>query len=263
MGKVIAFANQKGGVGKTTTAINVAAALAEKGQNVLLIDIDPQGNASWGLGVDEETAEYTIYDLLLGECTFGQAAVKTDYENLSVITANVDLAAADGELKKAAKPEYVMKSKLIGYRDSYDYIIIDCPPSLNLLTINSLSCADSVIIPLQCEPLALVGLSQLLETVSLIRQRLNPELKVDGVVFTMYDGRTKISQQVVQDVRQNLKTHIYQNIIPTNVSLKEAPSFGEPINVYNKRSVGARAYAGLADEILRRDRKTPKSESES
>ena len=261
MAKVISIANQKGGVGKTTTAMNLSACLAEKGMNVLLIDMDPQGNATWGLGVEEDQSEYTVYDLLLGECSFNQAVVKTKYDNLSVIASNVDLAAADHDLEKVSNSEYVLKSKLIGYSDNYDYIIIDCPPSLNALTINALSCSDSVIIPLQCEALALLGLSQLMETVAIIKERLNPKLKIGGVLFTMYDGRRKLSQQVVQEVRENLKAHIYQHLIPNNVSLAEAPSFGEPISVYNKRSLGARAYAGLAEEVLKQDKKTGKKDN--
>lgn len=250
MGKIISISNQKGGVGKTTTAVNLSACLAEAGKKVLLIDMDPQGNASSGLGVDRNETEYSTYDLLLNECTFNQAKVDTEYENLSVIPSDVDLAAAEMELLSAENREYVLKSQLLAYKKNYDYIIIDCPPSLNTLTLNALACADSVIIPIQCEYYALEGLAQLLETIELIKNRLNPRLKIDGVVFTMYDGRTNLSTQIVQNVRDNLGHHIYRNLIPRNVRLAEAPSFGEPINVYDRRSVGTAAYRGLAKEVM-------------
>ena len=250
MGKIISVANQKGGVGKTTTAVNLSACIAEAGKKVLLIDMDPQGNATSGLGVDGSELEYSSYDLLLSECTFNQAKTETAYENLWVIPADVDLAAAELELLEAENKEYILKSQLLAYKKDFDFIIIDCPPSLNTLTLNALACSDSVIIPIQCEYYALEGLAQLLNTIELVRTRLNPRLKIDGVVFTMYDGRTNLSMQIVRNVKDNLKQHIYQSLIPRNVRLAEAPSYGEPISVYDRRSVGAAAYKGLAKEVM-------------
>ena len=249
MGKIIAISNQKGGVGKTTTAINLSACLAEMGKKVLLIDIDPQGNAGSGLGINSDELDYSVYDLLLGDCTFNQVRVDTAFENLSVIPSDADLAALEQDLLSENNREYVLKGKLIANKKDYDYIIVDCPPSLNVLTLNALSCADSVIVPIQCEYFALEGLAQLMRTIELVKSRLNPKLVIDGVLFTMYDGRTNLSAQIVNDVRNNLKQHIYQNLIPRNVRLAEAPSFGEPINVYDKRSMGTAAYRGLAKEV--------------
>ncbi len=250
MGKIISVSNQKGGVGKTTTAINLSACLAEAGKKVLLVDMDPQGNAGSGLGVDKEESEYSVYDLLLNECTFNQVKAASKYENIDVLPSDPDLAAAELELLGVENKEYILKSRLAAYKKNYDYIIVDCPPSLNTLTLNALSAADSVIIPIQCEYYALEGLAQLLNTISLVKERLNPRLRIDGVLFTMYDGRTNLSLQIVQDVRQNLRQHIYQTIVPRNVRLAEAPSFGEPINIYDKRSVGTAAYRALAKEVI-------------
>ena len=250
MGKIISIANQKGGVGKTTTAINLSACLAEAGKKVLVIDMDPQGNATSGLGVDRNELEFSTYDLLLNECTFNQVKVDTEYENLSVIPSDVDLAAAELELLSAENKEFILKSQLLAYKKDYDFVIIDCPPSLNTLTLNALACSDSVLIPIQCEYYALEGLAQLMNTISLVHDRLNPRLKIDGVVFTMYDGRTNLSMQIVQNVKDNLKQHIYQTLIPRNVRLAEAPSYGEPINIYDRRSIGAAAYKELAKEVI-------------
>lgn len=255
MGKVISIANQKGGVGKTTTAINLSACLAEAGMKVLVIDMDPQGNTTSGLGVEKDELEYSTYDLLLCECTFNQALIKTEFENIEIIPSDVDLAAAEVDLLGIENKEYILKSHLMTTKNRYDYVIIDCPPSLNTLTLNALSCSDSVVVPIQCEYYALEGLSQLMHTIELVKERLNSKLKIDGVVFTMYDGRTNLSLQIVDTVKDNLNQHIYSSLIPRNVRLAEAPSFGKPIIHYDSRSVGAEAYRGLAKEIMTADGK--------
>ena len=252
MGRVIAIANQKGGVGKTTTAINLSAALAEAGKQVLTIDIDPQGNTTSGLGVDKNGVDLTIYNLILGECTIEETVIVSDFDNLYLIPSNVDLSAAEIELIGIQEKEYILRNAVKAIRDDYDYIIIDCPPSLNMLTINAMTTANTVLVPIQCEYYALEGLSHLLHTVNLVKQRLNPDLEMEGVVFTMYDARTNLSLQVVENVKSNLHQTIYKTIIPRNIRLAEAPSHGLPINVYDSKSTGAESYRLLAEEVIHR-----------
>lgn len=253
MGKAIAVTNQKGGVGKTTTAINLAACLAEKGKKVLAIDIDPQGNTTSGLGVDKGNIENTVYELLIGECTIEECMTESVVENLFVLPSDVNLAGAEIELIGVDEKEYILKKCVDLIKDSFDYIIIDCPPSLNILTVNAMTTADAVLVPIQCEYYALEGLSQLIHTINLVKDRLNADLEIEGVVFTMYDARTNLSLQVVENVRKNLEQKIYNSIIPRNVRLAEAPSHGLPISMYDPKSAGADAYRDLADEVLRQD----------
>lgn len=250
MKRIIAIANQKGGVGKSTTAINLSACLAEAGQNVLTIDIDPQGNTTSGLGQDKNSIEHTVYELLLEETQVKECILSNIYENLSLIPANVDLAGAEIELIGLEGKEYILKQAIGEIRDQYDYILIDCPPSLNLLTINAMTTADTILVPIQCEYYALEGLSQLMHTIDLVHDRLNPNLEIEGVVFTMYDARTNLSLQVVENVKDNLQQMIYKTIIPRNVRLAEAPSHGLPINYYDSRSAGAESYRMLAEEVM-------------
>lgn len=255
MGKVIAIANQKGGVGKTTTSINLSASLAQKGMKVLAIDSDPQGNATSGLGIDKSKIKNTIYQLMIDEKKVSDCIYHSVVPNLDVIPSDVDLAGAEIELIGLEKQDFILKNKIDQIKDNYDYILIDCPPSLNVLTVNALTAADSIIVPIQCEFYALEGLSQLIYSIDLVKARLNSKLKIDGVVFTMYDVRTNLSLQVVENVRENLNQHIYNSIIPRNVRLAEAPSHGLPICMYDPRSSGAEAYNDLADEILIGDNK--------
>lgn len=252
MERTIVVANQKGGVGKTTTAINLAASLAELGKKVLVVDMDPQGNTTSGLGIDKEQAENTVYELMLEECSVEDAIMESEYENLSVLPSNINLAAAEIELTGFEEKEFILRKAVDQVRADYDFIIIDCPPSLNTLTINAMCAADTVLVPIQCEYYALEGLSQLMNTVELVRDRLNPNLEIEGVVFTMYDARTNLSLQVVENVKANLDQKIYKTIIPRNVRLAEAPSYGMPITKYDARSTGAESYRLLAEEVINR-----------
>ncbi len=250
--RIIAIANQKGGVGKTTTTINLAAALAEKGKKILMIDLDPQGNASSGLGVDKDELSLTVYQLMIGTNSFDECVQKDVLENLDVLPANVNLAGVEIETLDMEDRNYILSKEIDKVKENYDYILIDCPPSLNSLTINSMTTADSVLVPIQCEYYALEGLSQLIYTINLVKERLNSRLEIDGVVFTMYDGRTNLSLQVIENVRENLNQKIYNTIIPRSVRLAEAPSYGLPINIYDNKSTGAKAYRSLAEEIIER-----------
>ncbi|MBQ7065226.1 MAG: ParA family protein [Lachnospiraceae bacterium] len=252
MGRIIAIANQKGGVGKTTTAINLSACLAEKGNSVLVIDTDPQGNTTSGFGIDKNFLENTIYELILGECSIQDCIIKNAIPNVSVVPSNVNLAAAEIELIGVDKKEFILKNEVDFIKDNYDFIIIDCPPSLSMLTINAMTTANSVLVPIQCEYYALEGLSQLIHTVNLIKERLNPELEMEGVVFTMFDSRTNLSNQVVENVKSNLKQNVCETVIPRNIRLAEAPSHGMPITMYEPKSAGAESYRQLADEIINR-----------
>ena len=262
MSEIMAIANQKGGVGKTTTTINLSAALAEKGKKVLVIDMDPQGNTSSGLGIDKDDLKNisnpsgdgdganTIYQVMIGECTFEECVMKDVYENLDLLPANIDLSAIEIESIEMDNKNYILADVIDEIRDQYDFILIDCPPSLNALTINSMTTADSVLVPIQCEYYALEGLDQLIHTISLVKDRLNEKLYINGVVFTMYDGRTNLSMAVIDAVRDSMNQKIYDTIIPRGVRLAEAPSHGMPITKYDRRSTGARAYLALADEVI-------------
>ena len=250
MGRIIAVANQKGGVGKTTTATNLSACLAEKGKKVLAIDIDPQGNMSSGLGIDKNEVENTVYELILEESSLEDCIIENVLENVSLLSSNVNLAGAEIELIGIEDKEFILKKQIEKVRDNYDFIIIDCPPSLNTLTVNAMTTADTVLVPIQCEYFALEGLSQLIHTINLVRERLNPTLEIEGVVFTMYDARTNLSLQVVENVKENLNQTVYKSIIPRNVRLAEAPSHGKPILLYDTKSAGAEAYRDLAEEVI-------------
>ena len=253
MGRIIAVANQKGGVGKTTTSINLAACLAEKGNRVLAVDMDPQGNLTSGLGVDKDSVEKSIYELIIGEVDIKEVINKEVLENLDIIPTSIDLSAAEIELIGVDDKEYILRNAIDQVKDQYDFVIIDCPPSLSMLTINAMTTADSVIVPIQCEYYALEGLSQLIHTVELVKDRLNSKLEIEGVVFTMYDARTNLSLQVVENVKDNLQQNIYKTIIPRNIRLAEAPSYGLPINKYDPKSTGAESYMRLADEVIERE----------
>lgn len=252
MGRIIAIANQKGGVGKTTTAINLSACLAEAGQKVLAVDFDSQGNATSGLGFEKGYMDKTVYELLMDECQLDECIVKEVQENLDVLPSDVNLAGAEIELLDVANKESLLRAELEKVKDNYDFIIIDCPPSLSLLTINALTASDTVLVPIQCEYYALEGLTQILQTIDLVKKKLNPKLELEGVVFTMYDARTNLSLQVVENVKKHLNRTIYKTIIPRNVRLAEAPSHGMPINLYDTRSTGAESYRMLAAEVISR-----------
>lgn len=250
MGRIIAIANQKGGVGKTTTAINLSASLASLEKKVLAIDMDPQGNMSSGLGVDKNEVEKTVYDLIIGNIGIEECIYEEVIENLDVLPSNIDLSAAEIELIGVDNKEYILRDEVNKVKEKYDFIIIDCPPALSMLTINAMTTSDSVLVPIQCEYYALEGLSQLIHTIELVQERLNPELEIEGVVFTMYDARTNLSLQVVENVKDNLNQNIYKTIIPRNVRLAEAPSYGMPINLYDPKSKGTESYLLLAEEVI-------------
>ena len=250
MGRIIAIANQKGGVGKTTTAINLSASLASLGKKVLAIDMDPQGNMSSGLGVDKNEVEKTVNDLIIGNIGIEECIYEEVIENLDVLPSNIDLSAAEIELIGVDNKEYILRDEVNKVKEKYDFIIIDCPPALSMLTINAMTTSDSVLVPIQCEYYALEGLSQLIHTIELVQERLNPELEIEGVVFTMYDARTNLSLQVVENVKDNLNQNIYKTIIPRNVRLAEAPSYGMPINLYDPKSKGTESYLLLAEEVI-------------
>ncbi len=250
MSRIIAIANQKGGVGKTTTAINLSSCLAEKGKKVLVIDMDPQGNTTSGLGIDKNELENTIYEMIIGECLLEECLLENVFNNLSLIPSHVNLSGAEIELMDMEGKEYIVRGQVNAIRDNYDFVIIDCPPSLSMLTVNAMTTADSIIVPIQCEYYALEGLSQLIHTITLVKKRLNPNLNIEGVVFTMYDARTNLSLQVVENVKNNLHQNIYKTIIPRNIRLAEAPSHGMPINLYDSKSAGAESYKLLAEEVI-------------
>jgi len=250
LSKVIAIANQKGGVGKTTTAVNLSSCLAYKGKKVLLIDNDPQGNTTSGLGVDKDKIKKSTYDVIINNESINSVMMDTMLENLKLCPSNVNLAGAEVELVPVISRETRIKSAVSEIRDRFDFIIIDCPPSLGLLTLNSLTAADTILVPIQCEYYALEGLSQLMNTVSLIQRHLNPKLDVEGVVLTMFDARTNLSIQVVEEVKKYFKNKVYRTIIPRNVRLSEAPSYGLPIILYDPKSKGAECYMELAEEVI-------------
>ncbi len=253
MSKIIAIANQKGGVGKTTTSVNLAACVAAAGRRVLLIDADPQGNATSGLGLDKNAIEHSVYDVFINEYGIDEVVQRTMLDTLWLVPSNIQLAGAEVELVTMMAREQVLKNALRPARVAYDYIFIDCPPSLGLLTLNALNAADTLLVPIQCEFYALEGLSQLMSTVRLVRKNLNPALDVEGVVLTMFDSRTNLSVQVVEEVRKFFRNKVYQTIIPRSVRLSEAPSFGLPVIRYAPRSSGAAAYTALANELLKRE----------
>lgn len=250
MSRIIAVANQKGGVGKTTTSINLAACLAEKGMKVLAVDMDPQGNLTSGLGIDKNTLEYTTYDVMCDNCNIGEAMLINVIPGLNLIPTDGELAGLEVEFVGVPDMQYIMKKILRKLYDKFDYIIIDCPPALGLLTVNALTAANTVLVPIQCEFFALDGLAQLIRTVELIQNKLNKELRIEGIVFTMFDSRTNLSLQVVENVKDNLSQRVYNTIVPRNVRLAEAPSHGLPITLYDPRSTGADSYRNLANEVI-------------
>ena len=255
MAKIIAVANQKGGVGKTTSAVNIAAALGTYGKRALLVDIDPQGNATSGVGFDKRTIEKSTYEILLNEAKADEVILHTKYDNLDLMPAGIDLAAAEFEIMEASDRLQRLKKALLPVKQNYDYIIIDCPPSLGIITTNALTACDSVLVPIQCEYYALEGLSQLMNSVRYVKRKLNEHIEIEGVLLTMYDGRLNLTQQVVGEVKQFFPKKVFGTVIPRGVRLSEAPSFGKPIMYYDRHCKGSEAYLGLAQEIIRKEKK--------
>ncbi len=254
MGKIIAIANQKGGVGKTTTSVNLSAAMGAMGKKTLLVDVDPQGNSSSGVGIDRREKKNTMYEVLIGECTVEEALVHTEFSNLDILPSSMDLAAAELELASMEHRESVLKRALVPLRETYDYILIDCPPSLGIITTNALCAADTLLVPIQCEYYALEGLSQLMNTVRRIKRQYNELLDMEGVLLTMYDGRLNLTQQVVEEVKKYFPRKVFSTVIPRTVRLSEAPSFGKPIQYFDRSSKGAEAYTALAEELIKNNR---------
>lgn len=250
MGKVIAVSNQKGGVGKTTTSVNLSASLGKSGKKILLLDADPQGNASSGVGFNKRNSKFTVYDLILEDVNINQAIVKTNFKNLSLIPSSVDLAAVETKLYNKKNKEFKLRDSILKIKDDYDYIFIDCPPAISLITINALTAADTMLIPIQCEFYALEGLSQLVNTARLIKRTTNPELEIEGVLLTMFDGRLNLTKQVAREVKKYFGTKVFKTTIPRAVKISEAPSFGEPVVYFDARCKGSKAYKNLAKEFL-------------
>ncbi|MBR3932557.1 MAG: ParA family protein [Clostridia bacterium] len=255
MVKCISVANQKGGVGKTTTSVNLASCLAEQKKKVLLVDLDPQGNATSGVGVDKEETPHSVYDVLINDVKVSDAIIKTEFTNLYLLSSGIDLAGAEIEMVEIENREHLLKNALSGLKDEFDYIIIDCPPSLGLLTLNAFTASNSIIMPIQCEYYALEGLSQLTATIRKVKKQLNPGIEIEGVLLTMYDVRTNLSMLVAQEVKKYYGDKLYKTVIPRNVRLSEAPSYGEPINYYDKTSKGSEMYTKLAKEVIKNNKK--------
>ena len=255
MVKCISVANQKGGVGKTTTSVNLASCLAEQKKKILLIDLDPQGNATSGVGIDKEETSHSVYDVLINGVSVSEAVIKTEFNNLYLLSSGIDLAGAEIEMVDIDNREYLLKNALSALKDEYDYIIIDCPPSLGLLTLNAFTASNSIIMPIQCEYYALEGLSQLTATIRKVKKQLNPSIEIEGVLLTMYDVRTNLSMLVAEEVKKYYGDKLYKTVIPRNVRLSEAPSYGEPINYYDKSSKGSEMYTKLAKEVIKNNKK--------